>query len=149
MYKRQVGFSARRASSSQTINHSTTTDVVFNTEIKDTNNAYDHSTGIFTAPVTGFYVIGSTWNWADAQGNMDVQTMHIMLDSSQYAVSRVDNASNGTLFTKISGSWCSILGTINSGTEIKMRVYIETTNASAAEILHTDYLTTFWGWNLA
>ena len=59
-----VGFSARRDSSSVTLNHGTQTDLVFNTEIKDTNSAYDHTTGIFTAPVTGFYVIGCNVNLA-------------------------------------------------------------------------------------
>ena len=143
-----VGFSARRDSSAVTLNHSTTTDLVFNTEIKDTNSAYNESTGVFTAPVTGFYVIGCNVNLADAQGNMDVQSLLLDIGGSSYKVAQIENTSNGTLFTKVSLSWCGIIGTISATTEIKMRAYIETTNSSAGEFLHTDYMSNFYGWSL-
>ena len=143
-----VGFSARRDSSAVTLNHSTTTDLVFNTEIKDTNSAYNESTGVFTAPVTGFYVIGCNVNLADAQGNMDVQSLLLDIGGSSYKVAQIENTSNGALFTKVSLSWCGIIGTISATTEIKMRAYIETTNSSAGEFLHTDYMSNFYGWSL-
>ena len=145
----KVGFSARRDSSAITLNHATVTDVVFNTEIKDTNSAYNESTGVFTAPVTGFYFIGCTWSFRDAQGNMADHQMNINIGGSMYQVHRTENTSNGALFTALGGSWASIMGTISSGTAIKMQCRIETNDSSTGELSHSDYNSTFWGWNLA
>ena len=145
----KVGFSARRDSSAITLNHATVTDVVFNTEIKDTDSAYNESTGVFTAPVTGFYFIGCTWSFRDAQGNMADHQMNISIGGSMYQVHRTENTSNGALFTALGGSWASIMGTISSGTAIKMQCRIETNDSSAGELSHSDYNSTFWGWNLA
>jgi hypothetical protein len=50
-----VGFYAY--DSSTVLPTSTTTTVVFSTEGYDTNNAYDTSTGRFTAPVSGYYFL--------------------------------------------------------------------------------------------
>ena len=42
-------------SSGQTLSNETTTDMIFNSEIVDTDNAYNTSTGVFTAPEAGKY----------------------------------------------------------------------------------------------
>lgn len=42
-------------SSGQTLSNQTTTDMIFNSEIVDTDNAYNTSTGVFTAPEAGKY----------------------------------------------------------------------------------------------
>jgi len=41
----------------QTISTNTETKIIFNNEIYDTDNAYDTSTGVFTAPSAGKYII--------------------------------------------------------------------------------------------
>ncbi len=41
----------------QTISTNTETKIIFNSEIYDTDNAYDTSTGVFTAPSAGKYII--------------------------------------------------------------------------------------------
>jgi hypothetical protein len=51
----QPGFLTDRQTSSQTLTASTVSTVVFNTEYSDNGSCYDNTTGIFTAPVTGFY----------------------------------------------------------------------------------------------
>lgn len=60
-------------SSGQSIPAATGTTVIFNNKVEDTHNAYNASTGIFTAPVAGRYLVTSTIRFDDyawAVGNV-------------------------------------------------------------------------------
>ena len=52
-------FLANRSGSTQTLSNNTNTTVIFDNEVIDTDNGYDTSTGIFTVPTAGKYLIGA------------------------------------------------------------------------------------------
>lgn len=54
-----------QSSSGQSIPHNTDTIVKYETSVRDTHNAYNTSTGYFTAPYSKFYYISSNFSWAN------------------------------------------------------------------------------------
>jgi hypothetical protein len=54
--EQEVSFSARRSTSDQDITTTSATTMIFNKKYHDTHNAYNDSTGEFTAPLSGYYL---------------------------------------------------------------------------------------------
>ena len=142
-----VGFAAR-LSSSFALDDATSTDVVFNTEILDTNSAYNTSTGEFTVPVAGKYMIGCNLCYNDGEGNMsDMQTvLHIAGGYGQ--IHRAESVSNGTTHSELTKSWSMIISDLSVSDVLKITAYADTNNGTTTLMKASDYSSCFWGWNL-
>jgi len=143
-----VGFAAR-LSASLTLADATSTDVVFSTEILDTNTAYNTSTGEFTVPVAGKYFIGCNLCYNDGEGNIsDMQTLlHIAGVSGQ--IHRSESTSNGTTHTELTRSWSMIISDLSVSDVLKITAYADTNDGSSSLVKADGYSSIFWGWNLA
>ena len=75
-----------KMSGSQTINHNSTTKVVFDTEIFDSAGAYDHSTNYRFTPQTAGKYNCSLMLWCDGQGqsNLRIYNIKIKKNGSDY-----------------------------------------------------------------
>jgi hypothetical protein len=87
------------ASATQNINN-TTANIIFGTEVIDTNNNFNTTTGTYTAPVTGVYMVHAVVT-TQTSGQPSTQTVNITKNGvvqTGYSVSNVvttNNASNG------------------------------------------------------
>ena len=139
-----VAFSAR-LDTNVTMSDATDTTIVFNTEILDTDSAYDNSTGIYTLPVTGKYLVGFNLMFADAEGNIDDFNAKLDIEGTTQEVVRAQSTSNGTLFTKKTLSYVTILPSGNATDTLKVVAYNDTTNGSTSTVNGAGYSGVFWG----
>jgi len=139
-----VAFSAR-LDTNVTMSDATDTTIVFNTEILDTDSAYDNSTGIYTLPVTGKYLVGFNLMFADAEGNIDDFNAKLDIEGTTQEVVRAQSTSNGTLFTKKTLSYVTILPSGNATDTLKVVAFNDTTNGSTSLVQGAGYSGVFWG----
>jgi hypothetical protein len=128
-------FSAYKSANSS-YNDGTTNDVVFNTELYDTNGDFNTTTGVFTVPVTGYYFIagsvrigtnnvgsgGSKWLW-DAMATVRNHTDSVDLETSK---SYVYQDGRMTIFDAKFGK----LHYLVAGKQIKLRCFADTNEGS-------------------
>jgi hypothetical protein len=139
-----VAFSARLGSD-LTLNDATTTDVVFDTEILDTNSAYNNSDGIFTVPVAGKYMFGVTLTYGDAEGNMSDMEGFLSVAGTATTIHRGESTSNGTTHTKVSRGWTGIIPALSVNDEIKVRANADTNNGTSSYVASGAHHSIFWG----
>jgi len=144
-----VGFCAKRTSSEVALNDMTTTDVIFNDEVYDTNSAYNVSNGIFTVPVAGRYLFGTTLQFSDAQGNMSDMHGYFSVNDGGADMLRAESTSNATTFTLNTVSWTGIVAALSVNDTVRIKVSIDTNDSSGAALAHNDQKTIFWGVNIA
>ena len=144
-----VGFSARLVSGSVALADVTTTDIVFESEVFDSNSAYNVSSGEFTVPVAGKYMFGVNLVFADAQGNMSDMIGYLSMDGTAVEILRGESTSNATTHTKVSRNWIGIVASLDVDDVVKVQAQADTNDSSSSEILHGDYKSHFWGVNLA
>ena len=142
-------FSAQRNGSSVTLNDNTFTDIIFDNEILDTDSAYNTSTGVFTVPTGkgGKYFIGINLMFADGQGNAFDWIGNLVINTSSNYVIRYQSTSQGTTFTQVTNSWSLILD-LSAGDALKVQGYVDTTDGSAAELIHQNFKTSFMGYKI-
>ena len=143
-----VGFMAR-LTSDLTLNDATTTDVVFQGEIFDSNSAYNTSNGEFTVPVAGKYLFGVMLTFGDAEGNMSDMEGTLTLAGTNNQIVRAESTSNGTTFTKVSKSWSGIVANLSASDVVKVKANADTNNSTSSYLAANDYQTYFWGVNIA
>jgi len=143
-----VGFTARLTTGAN-LDDATTTVIVFNDEIYDTNSAYNVSDGIFTVPVAGKYLFGVTLQFSDAQGNMSDMQAYLSINDNADDILRAESTSNATTFTKNSLTWTGIVAALSVNDTVKIKAAIDTNDSSGAAILHGDNKSIFWGVNIA
>ena len=143
-----VGFMAR-LTSDLTLNDATTTDVVFQGEIFDTNSAYNTSNGEFTVPVAGKYLFGVMLTFGDAEGNMSDMEGTLTLAGTNNQIVRAESTSNGTTFTKVSRAWSGIVANLSASDVVKVKANADTNNSTSSYLAANDYQTYFWGVNIA
>jgi len=142
-------FSAQRYSGSVTLNDNTFTDIIFDNEILDTDSAFNTSTGVFTVPTGkgGKYFIGINLMFADGQGNGSDWIGNLVINTSNNYVIRYESTSNATTFTQVTNSWSSILD-LSAGDALKVQGYVDTNDSSAAELIHQNFKTSFYGYKI-
>ena len=143
-----VGFMAR-LTSDLTLNDATTTDVVFQGEIFDSNSAYNTSNGEFTVPVAGKYLFGVMLTFGDAEGNMSDMEGTLTLAGTNNQIVRAESTSNGTTFTKVSRAWSGIVANLSASDVVKVKANADTNNSTSSYLAANDYQTYFWGVNIA
>ena len=93
-------FLATASTSQSNLSDNTTTLRIFNSEIFDSNSAYDTSTGLFTVPTTGKYLINAGINLdGGGDSNSSEITMSLSVNSD------VDD--NGATFLKFTSAVCN------------------------------------------
>ena len=85
-------------SSDQSIAHNTTTTILFNSEVFDTNSAYDTSTGKFTPQVAGKYYLYTVLR-NDGTGTYEVNTRITKNGSDVVGDNVTDNEGNASSVT--------------------------------------------------
>ena len=129
-------------SSNQTIATSTTTLVIFNAELFDSNSAYDTSTGKFTVPSgeAGKYYFG-------AMGYMNINdtnifSLELYVNNSAVALSRVRTGANGTIAQGV-----NIIRDLSVGDYVTVKV--DQTYGSDRDLVSGSSISGFWGCKLA
>lgn len=110
-------FQATRTST-QSINHQTWTDIIFDSEIADPSSAYNTGTGRFVVPVSGFYALYFNCGWA---GNTSDPTQYAIFDntnSKQLAYVYVETTSIGNDVANT-----AYVGYLAAGSSISARVW--------------------------
>ena len=143
-----VGFTARLTTGAN-LNDNTTTVIIFNDEIYDTNSAYNVSDGIFTVPVAGRYLFGVTLQFADSNGNMSDMHGYLSINDGTSDIQRAESTSDATTFTKNTITWTGIVAALSVNDTVKIKARIDTNNGSGAAVLHGDNKSIFWGVNIA
>ena len=143
-----VGFAAY-LSGSFSLADFTTTDVTFQTELLDTNSAYNTTTGVFTVPVAGKYFLGTTLMFSDNQGNMSDMQAYLAISGSGDDLQRAESTSDATTFTKNTLTWNGVTPALSVGDTVKIMARIDTNDGSGGELQHGTYKNTFWGYNIA
>ena len=139
-----TAFSAYRTTSI-TLSDSTFTTVVFDSEFFDSNSAFNTSTGVFTVPTTGNYLLGVNINFSDAQGNNSDHIFTLNINGTDYYLARSESTSNGTLFTEFTQSWIGVKN-LTASDAVKINVYIDTNDSSSSEIeANSNFQNQFWG----
>ena len=105
---------AAKMSGTQTINHQTSTKVAFDTEVFDTDSAYDHSTNYrFTPQTAGKYLVSHMlYLDGQGQGNLRIYSSRIHKNGTLVGISGDDKATgyqnNGveslTIIVEMNGS---------------------------------------------
>jgi len=145
-------FSAR-LSSSLTLPDATNTDVVFQTEFFDVGSCYNASTGVFTVPSGegGKYFFSTNCYFLDGNGNVSDMLiyMHTSIggSASQDEVARAEATSNGTLFTRRTLSYSTIIS-LSAGDTVKIQVYADTNNGSGTSLYHGARTSVFSGFKI-
>ena len=143
-----VGFAAY-LSGSFSLADFTTTDVTFQTELLDTNSAYNTTTGVFTVPVAGKYFLGTTLMFSDNQGNMSDMQAYLAISGSGDDLQRAESTSDATTFTKNTLTWNGVTPALSVNDTVKIMARIDTNDGSGGELQHGTYKNTFWGYNIA
>lgn len=118
---------------------SSPSDTVFNTVVSDTHGAYNSSTGVYTIPVTGYYIIQSQIN---SSGTAAVNTQLLVSAFNATASSVIQTGvvtaggAQGQITTPLSIT--SIL--LSAGTQIKIRSNFNNTYTSGAYAANSSYL---------
>ena len=134
-----------RMTSDLSLNDATTTTVVFDTEILDTDSAYNASTGIFTAPVAGKYLVGIQVAFGDAEGNISDLKAYLSINDGAASNLRAESTSNGALFTLFTMGWTGITTALSANDTIRVKVNADTNDSSSSYLEGSDYHSVFWG----
>lgn len=131
-----IAFSAKR-SGGLSVAHNTATTVPFNSQVFDTHNAYNTTTGIFTVPSggAGKYLVSCSVHYTDGQGNMTKQELYLQRGSSSELLARVDIASNTALMTNEVQTWSGIVTAATVGEQFKINVKTQTGDSSGTDIV--------------
>lgn len=103
-------------SSTQSVSHATPTFLTTNTESWDTHGAL--SSGIFTAPVTGKYLLNAVVEWQ--QDSTGMRGVEFVVNGSQ--VVRVFYAQGGSTAVQARGSG-SMIYSLSAGHYVQVRTY--------------------------
>jgi hypothetical protein len=108
--------------------------ITWNTVASDTHGAYNSSTGIYTAPISGYYDISSGFESTATYSAIQQQTvLNIMVDSTITSQGQYLSASSGTLVSVISANIKSVF--LRAGQTISVQG--ATTGTSAAYVSNT------------
>jgi hypothetical protein len=140
-----TAFSAYRTTG-VTLPDVTHTTIPYNAEYFDSNSAFNISTGTYTIPTTGNYLLGVDFNISDGNGNMsDVIISLYVNGSTRSYIHRTENTSNGTHFTEYSNSWIGVKD-FSAGDTVVIQAYVDTNNSSSTTFLGVSTFTNqFWG----
>jgi hypothetical protein len=108
-----VGISANTATTS--ISSTTPATVIFTSEDYDTHGCYNNSTGEFTAPIDGYYLIQCFLN-------SDSGTSTTVAATGTYALLYIDGASTGRLFMNYRFAVTGLGIAINGGTSLVQKL---------------------------
>lgn len=131
--------------SNQTILSSTNTTVTFSSEDYDVNNTFDPSTGIFTPPQAGYYVIKASVNWSNTNTTSGERRVRLCKNGTSSVL--YQNSEDG------SGSMHSSIHTViySDGTD-NYRVVVWQNSGSSHDINGSpiaESATTFTAFNLS
>jgi len=99
-------------------------DIVFNTEIIDTTSSFNTSTGVFTAPVEGRYMITAVVSIDDAASGMTVGYLGIITSSRSYTIRTGDAGVIADANGQMTTSACVIVDMAASNTaKIQYSIY--------------------------
>jgi hypothetical protein len=83
--------------------------------------------------------------FADAEGNIDDFNAKLDIEGTTQEVVRAQSTSNGTLFTKKTLSYVTILPSGNATDTLKVVAFNDTTNGSTSLVQGAGYSGVFWG----
>lgn len=86
--------------SNQTISSGATTTVIFPSEDYDVNNTINHSTGVFTPPQAGYYVIKASVNWSSTNTTTAVRSIRLVKNGTTI-VEQADEEGSGSMHSSI------------------------------------------------
>lgn len=115
-----------KSSASTSISNATVTDLIYATKIFDSHNAYNTSTGIYTAPISGKYtIIGCASLSYTASSLIATQFVEINKNSGaeEFVGSITNINSTNNVQTQPVGSTVSAIVSLNAGDTIKIQVY--------------------------
>ncbi|NBV56820.1 MAG: hypothetical protein EBR72_03300 [Bacteroidetes bacterium] len=87
--------------SNQTISSSTNTTVTFSSEDYDMNNTFNPSTGIFTPPQAGYYVIKASVNWSNTNTTSGERRVRLCKNGSLSVVYQNSEDGSGSMHSSI------------------------------------------------
>jgi hypothetical protein len=140
-----TAFSAYRTTG-VTLPDATQTTIPYNAEYFDSNSAFNTTTGTYTIPTTGNYLLGVDFNISDGAGNMSDVIISLYINgSTRHYIHRTENTSNQTLFTEYSNSWIGVKD-FSAGDTVVIQAYVDTNNSSSTTFLGVSTFTNqFWG----
>lgn len=128
----------RVTTSSQALGNGTFDTAIFTSKVFDTHNAYNTSTGLFTAPVSGTYMVsGSVDHGARNSATYDFSSC-IYVDSTQITVQNNYNNSAGILH--LYNQCVSAVVRVNAGQTISIRARAGYAGASLNGNATTNYI---------
>ena len=87
--------------SNQTISSSINTTVTFSSEDYDVNNTFDPSTGIFTPPQAGYYVIKASVNWSNTNTTSGERRVRLCKNGTSSVVYQNSEDGSGSMHSSI------------------------------------------------
>lgn len=129
-----VGMFAR-TDSGQSISNSARTDVVFNTEAFDTSNAYNNSTGVFIAPMSGYYSVDTQVTYPSLNTTWPSQ-LFIYVNGNEYTAGYSYSGNTGIHSHNLHADVFCV-----SGDQINVKAFIGASSPQTLRaILYDNYL---------
>jgi len=131
-----------RATTNQTVNDSTATQVVFGTEYYDTDNGFASNTYTIPSGEGGKYQINFNVNGYDAGGSLK-RVIGYLYKNDSSVVETVDDFGSQVMYRINVG--CSIVLNLSAGDTLKIYALLDTDDSSTAAVVGASEAQTFFG----
>ena len=138
---------AARMDTSRTFTSGSDNTVIFETELWDSDTAYNTTTGIYTVPVAGSYLFGGSIKFHETSSVFLSCTIYMNVAASQKQVCQWYDFNGES--SQLTMTWSVPTGALSVSDDVYMQASAGVYDSSSYNCPASGYSTTFWGARIA